>query len=195
MVMSLADIKIKIEADAKKEAEKIFENARLEADKIQKDADAEIQKIDASYIERFNTEKPEILKRREIVANLDVKKIMLGAQQDLIALAFNEALKTLASLPADKYLAFCEALLEKAVETGDEFLLVSPKEKNLNEEWLKRYNEKHKTSLSLEKSASPFSGGFILRKGDIDTNCVFDMLITWSREDIEADVAKRLFSE
>lgn len=193
--MSLADIKVKIEADAKLEAEKILEIAKEKADEVRKAAEAEVSKIESTYSDRFSAEKPEVLKRREIVANLDVKKIMLGARQDLISHAFDGALHEMANLPAEKYVDFCEKLLEKAVDTGKETLFVSAKEKNLNEEWLNKYNEKHKTSLAFDKAASFISGGFILRKGDIDTNCSFDMLIKWVREDIEADVAKRLFSE
>jgi V/A-type H+-transporting ATPase subunit E len=193
--MSLADIKVKIEADAKLEAEKILEVAKVKADEVRKAAEAEVSKIESSYSDRFSAEKPEVLKRREIVANLDVKKIMLGARQDLISHACDGALHEMANLPAERYVDFCEKLLEKAVDTGKETLFVSAKEKNLNEEWLNKYNEKHKTSLTFDKATSPISGGFILRKGEIDTNCSFDMLIKWVREDIEADVAKRLFSE
>ncbi|MEA4876354.1 MAG: V-type ATP synthase subunit E family protein [Aminobacterium sp.] len=193
--MSLADIKVKIEADAKLEAEKILEVAKEKADEVRKAAEAEVSKIESSYSDRFSAEKPEVLKRREIVANLDVKKIMLGARQDLISHAFDGAWHEMANLPAERYVDFCEKLLEKAVDTGKETLFVSAKEKNLNEEWLNKYNEKHKTSLAFDKAASFISGGFILRKDDIDTNCSFDMLIKWVREDIEADVAKRLFSE
>lgn len=193
--MSLADIKVKIEADAKLEAEKILEVAKEKADEVRKAAEAEVSKIESSYSDRFSAEKPEVLKRREIVANLDVKKIMLGARQDLISHAFDGAWHEMANLPAERYVDFCEKLLEKAVDTGKETLFVSAKEKNLNEEWLNKYNEKHKTSLTFDKATSPISGGFILRKGEIDTNCSFDMLIKWVREDIEADVAKRLFSE
>jgi V/A-type H+-transporting ATPase subunit E len=195
MVMSLADIKVKIEADAQKEAEKILEDARLKVKEIETVTEGEASKIESFYANRFSTEKPEVFNRRGIVANLDVKKILLGAKQDLITEAFGESLKILASLLEEKYLAFCEKLLEQASESGDEKVLVSPKEKYLNGEWLKKYNGKHKTSLTLEAVQIPMSGGFILRKGDIDTNCSWDMLIMWIREEIEADVAKRLFSE
>ncbi|WP_286846635.1 MULTISPECIES: V-type ATP synthase subunit E [Aminobacterium] len=193
--MSLADIKVKIEADAQKEAEKILEDARLKVKEIETVTEGEASKIESFYANRFSTEKPEVFNRREIVANLDVKKILLGAKQDLITEAFGESLRILASFPEEKYLAFCEKLLKQASESGDEKILVSPKEKYLNGEWLKKYNEKHKTSLTLETVQIPMSGGFILRKGDIDTNCSWDMLTTWIKEEIEADVAKRLFSK
>ena len=179
--MSLADIKVKIEADAQKEAEKILEDARLKVKEIETVTEGEASKIESFYANRFSTEKPEVFNRRGIVANLDVKKILLGAKQDLITEAFGESLKILASLLEEKYLAFCEKLLKQASEQD---LALFRKE-----------NGKHKTSLTLEAVQIPMSGGFILRKGDIDTNCSWDMLIMWIREEIEADVAKRLFSE
>ncbi|MBN1333116.1 MAG: V-type ATP synthase subunit E [Synergistales bacterium] len=192
--MSLADIKSKIETDAKKEAEQIIEKATGSAEEILMEADKEIQAIKENYSERFKKEEPEIANRREIVARLDVKKIELGTKQELIAESFNEAVNILASLPKQKYLDFISALLGKSMETGKEEVLVGEKEKNLNKTWLDSYNEAQKVSLTLSKEKLPISGGFILRNGDIDTNCSFDMLVSWAREDLEADVVKRLFS-
>jgi V/A-type H+-transporting ATPase subunit E len=192
--MSLADIKNKIQADANAEAEQIIENAKAQADEINKETDSRIQEIKDFYKERFNKEKPEILNRREIVAKLDVEKIELGVKQSLIQNAFDEALKSLTSLSKDKYLGFVEALLDQAVETGQEEILLGESEKKITKEWINTYNDKKGKKLVLSKDKLPISGGFVLRNGNISTNCSFEMLLNWIREDLEADVVKRLFS-
>jgi V/A-type H+-transporting ATPase subunit E len=192
--MSLADIKSKIEADARTESDLILQKAREQVEGILAKSAEQIEALDASYAERFKKEEPEILNRREIVARLDVNKIDLDAKRELIAMAFDEAVKVLSSMPKEKYLEFVKVLLEKAVETGKEVIYLPEKDKNITKAWLDVYNQEHKTSLTIAKERVAISGGFILRNEDIDTNCSYDMLVSWIREDLEADVVKRLFS-
>lgn len=192
--MSLAEIKKKIEADAQEESGKILEEARSMVESINSDADGEIRKIEESYSERFRKEQPEIPRRREIVAGLDVKKIELGVKQTAISDSFSQALSLLSDLPGEEYLSLVESLLLKATESGDETVVISAKEKHITQEWLAGFNEKHGKKLVLDEEKRPISGGFIMKKGKIETNCSWDMLIRWVRDDIEADVAKRLFS-
>ena len=63
--MSLADIKIKIESDARVEAGKISEKTRGNIEAIKKNASDEIKKMENGYTDRFKKEQPEILRRRE----------------------------------------------------------------------------------------------------------------------------------
>lgn len=192
--MSLAEIKTKIEMDAREEAGKILEKARSQVAAISSEADGEIRNIEGNYEDRFQKEQPEILRRREIVAGLDVKKIELGVKQDSISAAFQGALAELQSLPEGRYLLFVEMLLNEAVETGKETIIVSASEKYITSGWIAEYNKKNDKSISLSDEKRSIAGGFILQQGDIETNCSWDMLVRWIRDDIEADVAKRLFS-
>jgi V/A-type H+-transporting ATPase subunit E len=192
--MSLAEIKKKIETEARKEADAILAAASAEAEKIKKETDREIKAIEASYAERFNSEQPEILRRRKIVASLDVNRIELGVKQQAISDSFSEAVNLMANLPGDKYLALAEKLLLKAVETGEEVLQTGAGGKHITGEWLSKFNEKHGKKLTLGDSRIDASGGFILKNGNIETNCTWEMLVRWIKDDLEAEVAKRLFS-
>lgn len=193
--MSLAEIKTKIEADARAEAQAILDKARDQADRIRAEADEQILKIEKTYGDRFAKEQPEILRRREIVAGLDVKKIELGVKQKAISNSFDGAVEQLKALPSEKAAAFIENLLGKAVQTGTETIFVGEEEKLITKEWLSEYNTRKKTSLILSGEPRDISGGFILSEGDIETNCSWDMLVRWIRDDIEADVVQRLFSD
>lgn len=194
--MSLADIKKKIEADAGAEARKILDRAKEQAAQIAAEADREIKEIRSSYEERFKAEEPEILRRREIVANLDVKKISLGARQQLIDEVYRGALEKLSSLPSEKYLSFMENMLNGSVKEGDELVVtVGKDERYITQDWLKGYNERHRTNLSLSDVKAPISGGFVLSRDNVSENASFEMLVRWLRDDLEADVVKRLFSE
>lgn len=192
--MSLADIKNKIESDARREAEEIVLKAKKQAASIASASEKQIHEIEEELVKRLEKDGPEIFRRREVVARLDVKKVVLGAKQKLIDQAFEQALDELITLEKKKYLAFCTKLLTKASRTGDETVLLGRNEKHLDASWVDEFNEKHSSHLVLEEERLPIRAGFILRRGEIDINCSFEMLIRSLREELEKDVVTRLFS-
>ncbi|MDR2528525.1 MAG: V-type ATP synthase subunit E [Synergistaceae bacterium] len=192
--MSLADIKAKISAEAQAQVKAIESENDARVAEVNKKSDAEVKTLQSSYKERFSREEPEIFRRREIVAGLDSNKLELGMKQRLIGEAFEGALRALTDLPQEKYLSFVKALLEKAVVTGEEELLVGKGERYIDGAWLDSYNASHQTRLSFSGDRLPISGGFLLKNGKININCSWDMLIGAIRPEIEPDVVKRLFS-
>lgn len=82
--MSLADIKAKIEADAKAEADDIIGRFKEQAEDTSKAVKAEIEKLRVIAEKKIEIEKTEILRRRKIVANLDVGKIELGDRKSVV---------------------------------------------------------------------------------------------------------------
>lgn len=193
--MSLAQITDKIERDARDEAEGILARAREQEDGIKKETEKEIKRIESSAAERFDKERPEIFKRREIVARLDVGKIRLGAERHLISDVYDEALSRLGNLGEDEYIAFCERLLKKAVESGDEEIELSSSEKFLDAEWLEAFNKANGFRLVMSEKRGNFSGGFILSHERIAVNCTWEMLIRAASERMENEVVHRLFSD
>jgi V/A-type H+-transporting ATPase subunit E len=193
--MSLAQITKKIEREARDEAEKILSGAREEESGVKRDIDAEVRRLGESARERFEKERPEIFKRREIVAKLDVGKIHLDAQRKLISEVYAEGLGRLAGLDKAPYTAFCEKLLKKAAESGDEAIEFSKGEKYLDAAWLDAFNKKNGTRITLSDRRGDFSGGFMLNKGRIAVNCTWEMLIQAASERMESEVVRRLFPE
>jgi V/A-type H+-transporting ATPase subunit E len=191
--MALADIRKKIEQDAANEAERLLDQARKQADALNKEADAEVSKGEAYYEGLYKAEAPEIYRRAEIVAGLDVKKYMLGAKQKLIGDSYDAALENLCRLSDDKYLAFMGKLLDQAVRSGDEELLIGPGEKRINQAWITKYNETKGKKLTIAAEKADIKGGFILRSGKISENCSLETLVRWLKDDLESDVVKRLF--
>jgi len=192
--MSLSDIKAKIEADARAEAGEILAAAQAHVDVIKRETEEEIRRMAALQKARLEKENPEILRRREIVAKLDVNKDDLSARRGLIDEAFEAAKAKMAGMDGDGVKRFTEILLAQAVETKDESLVVGKGEKNLNADWLKAYNEKSGSNLKMSEEKAPIIGGFILRRGLVDVNCSWEMLIRTAREELEAETVKRLFS-
>ncbi|MBR1439458.1 MAG: hypothetical protein IJ587_13090, partial [Synergistaceae bacterium] len=137
---------------------------------------------------------PEVLRRREIVAELDAKRIDLGVKQQLMGEAFEAALQQMTAMAPDKYVKFADKLLAQASSTGKEVVFVGKNEKHLDQRWLDGFNASHNTTLTLSAERLPISGGFVLRNDRIDTNCSWDMLIADARADIETELVKRLFA-
>ena len=184
--MSLADIKARISAEAQDQVRAIeAENNALVAD-IEKKAAGEAKAIRDSYGERLAREEPEVLKRREIVAGLDAKKVDLGVRQDLVNESFAASLRQMSEMPRDKYVAFANALLKKAIRTKSA-------EKDLDKAWLDGFNSANQASLTLSSERLPIAGGFVLRDDRVDVNCSWNMLLEDIRSDIESEVVKKLF--
>jgi V/A-type H+-transporting ATPase subunit E len=191
--MSLAQITEKIERDARDEAEKILGTARERENDIKKDAEREVRSLEDSAQARFDKERPEIFKRREIVARLDVDKLHLGVRRKLIQDVFDAALERLANLDRNEYLGFCERLLSEAASEGDGVLEVSSKEKYIDQEWLNSFNARNGRKILLSNNRQDFLGGFVLSRGRICVNCSWEMLMRSAQERLEPEVVKRLF--
>jgi V/A-type H+-transporting ATPase subunit E len=191
--MSLAQITEKIEQDARLEADKILAAAREREDEVKRIAEREVKNLEDAANARFGKERPEIFKRREIVARLDVNKLHLGAQRKLIQDVFDAGLERLKGLGQDEYLAYCTRLLKEATSTGEEVMEISKGEKYIDREWLEDFNSKNAKKITLSEKRQDFSGGFVLNNGRISVNCSWEMLMRAAQEKLEAEVVKRLF--
>ena len=192
--MALADIKAKIKADSQAQIKALEAENDAKVREISRKVNAEIKAVQDSYAARLAKEEPEVLKRREIVAELDAKRVDLGVRQRLMSEAFAASLKQMVEMNPDKYVKFADKLMAQAVTTGHEVVYVGKNERHLDQRWLDGYNASHQTSLTLSPERLPIAGGFILRNDKIDTNCSWEMLIADARADIESEVVKRLFS-
>ncbi len=191
--MSLAQLTEKIKNDAYREAEEVLAKARSKASEIIEHANKENAAVKESFEKRFEEEMPKHFKRREIVANIDVKKRKLLSKRTLIQDVFDEALNKMKAFNKEDYLELCNSLLKKSVVTGDEEVLIGENEKFVDEAWINAYNKKNNTNLILSKEIANISGGFILKRDKIRTNCSWDMLIQVAQEKKESEVVKRLF--
>ncbi|HON33806.1 MAG: V-type ATP synthase subunit E [Thermovirgaceae bacterium] len=191
--MSLADIKAKIETDARNEAKEILGQYRAQADEILAGARRESEMLGKKLQERISHEEGEVRKRKAIVADLEVRKLMLGAKRELVDLVYKKAMEILSSLPRDRYVGFMTKLLGSPEVSGDEEVFLCKGERTLDQKWLDEVNAQKKSNLTLSQERVHGSGGFVLRKGRIDINCTWDVLLSRVREDMEAEVVDRLF--
>lgn len=197
--MSLEKIIERIQRDAKAETDKILSQASATADKIINDAHREADAIRTREIENAKKEAEQRKQRIISSANLEMRKNILSEKQKAIDSAFNTALNMLRDMRDEEYKKIIKDMIIKNVQTGDEEIILSKRDKErLGKRLVDEINEQlskdmKRGNLKLADEVRDMSGGFILRRGEIELNSSFDSLFKALREDLEAEVSKILF--
>lgn len=190
--MSKEAIVEKIISDGQKKVDAILKEAREKADEILAEAAGECKSYYDQSVYDTNTMVDDIIARGKTVAELDAKKLQLGAKAKILDAVFSGALEKLRSLDKKAYKGLLLSMLSNA-EDGDE-VIISARENNiLTAADIKEYAAKRGIKLSLAKELGDFDGGLMLRGKGIDKNFTFEVEVALLRDEIEMDIAKELF--
>ncbi len=159
--------------------------------KAQADADAQVADFKSGLKAEYN----EILRRGEVVANLDAKKILMSAKSKAVDNLFQKTLEQLALLDKKKYLAIIENLLKKYAEDGDIVIISSQDKGKITQKFVDDIAKNMGIKLSLAKDFGSFNGGVILAGKNSDKNLSFDMELLQLREECETQISSMLFEE
>ena len=194
-------------------------NAEQVVEKILSDARSQAEKITAEASEKASTQESETQSKLAIfrkesatlaesaandrklqmlaTARMSVQKQQLAVKAKLLDEVFVQAREQIANMPDDQYKELISSLMTKAVETGDEEVLVGKDEKRIDNSLIKQINRSlgtgFKGNLILSQSSANISGGFILRRGKIQINVSTDVLLDQVREATEMELSKSLF--
>lgn len=119
---------------------RIAQDARTEADATLAQARAQAEEIAARYEKQATSEAEAILQKgtqaaiqREerlgSVAQLEARKLTLGARQEMVGRAFEKALEQLCALPEEAYVTLLAQLAVQATRTGREQVILSQKDR------------------------------------------------------------------
>jgi len=135
------------------------------------------------------------------MAQLENRKAVLQAKQQIIDEVFERAKTSLQNMPDEKYKSLIESMLLKSDLSGNEELIISEHDRNrITPEFIQKINDTLKGmgkegNLRISKTFGNMIGGFILKSQDLEINCTFDSLIDMEREELETEIAKILFEE
>jgi len=193
-------ITMRIRSDAKEESEALLAEARREVEEMLKDYEKEAVKQAEETARRGELQADEHYKRRESVMELEARKKVLEAKQEMLDMAFSRVPDVITSLPDDMYIEFLSRLAARHTRTGMEQIL-------LTKDDLGKYGVKvlllangllaaegKPAALSLADEAADINGGLILREGDVEVNCTIDTVLHFIREELSGEVADVLFS-
>ena len=187
----MADATAAAEAERKEAAAKV---AAIEAE-AQKTAAARREQILAQAAKKAAEQKRRILG----AAQLEARKELLSVKQQLIEEAFQQSLQELSNLELDAYQVVLRDLLLAVVETGNETIYLSPRDRErIPARFWEEINRALKAAgkegrLTLSGETRDIQGGFILESGGVEINCSFASLLEMQRDELEPAVAKILF--
>jgi vacuolar-type H+-ATPase subunit E/Vma4 len=184
--MSIEGIQIRIMEDAKKEAQSIVDQANKEAKSIDeanmKEAEQYFEKKLKLLEERYSRE----MERTILSRRLALRKKLLDARQKWMAKAFQDAYQDLVRQDLDEYKDLMIELIGKVSLHKDEEIIFGTKgDEKLLSQIVGELNRKHKGNFTLSKERRDFPWGFILRRGNVETNVSIDSLFRYKRNDLE----------
>ena len=194
--------------NAKEVIDKILAEAKTEADAIRAEAQSKLSdesdrsnaKLDSYKKETdilAKEQAQETTSRMLAAARMDMKKEHVQAKAGLIDEVFEKAKERVNSLPDQQYQELINSLMIKAVETGDEEVVVGKNESRIDQNVIKSVNRKlgpgFKGNLRLAGDKADIDGGFILRRGKIQINASTEVLMAQAREELVMELACQLF--
>ena len=196
--------------DAEQVVEKILSEANTEAEKITSQAQAGATQQESeleSELAGYRQETQELAakaaadkkSRMLATARMDIRKEILAAKVGLVNEVFAKAGEKIKAMGDDEYRSLVSGLMQKAVETGDEEVVIGAGEKRIDEKFIKNVNRQlgpgFKGNLRLSNETAGIAGGFILRRGKIQINVSTDVLLERAKEELEIELTKELFGE
>ncbi len=190
--MNYQEIVDKILETSHIEVARIKDNAKKQCDDIAANTDKEIAAIAEKTELDSKAMRAEILARRITVADLDVKKILLNAKQEVIDEVYESAKSKLKSLPAAEYKKLIEGMLIAAATDGDEVRISKEDSKAITAAFVKKIADKKGIKLTLAVD-DKVDGGIVLRGKSCDKNMTIDLEVAAVKLLTETEVSKRLF--
>jgi len=186
--------------------EKILSDAKAEADKIKNQAQAKQSQQQAETdkrLDEYRKQTEALAKKagadaREQVlsaARMELAKENLAEKAKIFDEVFVEAQQQLKKLGDDEYRKLMVKLMAGAIETGDEEVIIDANEKRIDQSLIDQVNSQKKSNLKLSGQKENIGGGFILKRGKIKNNLSLAVLLGQAREQLEIELAGKLFAK
>lgn len=132
-------------------------------------------------------------------ANLQVRDMKLSAKIEVLNNIFNAAVEELSRMTGGELLNFIKNTILLLDIDGDEEIIVGEDENRVTTEFINEINKELKSNgklgkIKLSNERRKIKGGYILAKNGIEINNTFESRVKSLRDDMEAEVAKVLFS-
>lgn len=192
--------------------DKILAEAHAEAEKIRREAEerqaAEQSRFDEQMAEfreqteqmaaqAAQAEKAQLL----ALARMEAAKDYLREKAKILDEVFARSRRRIQELPDDEYRELMARLLLEAVEAGDEQVVAGQDDSRIDSKLVNEVNSrlkaqgKGKGGLSLSQEKHHLGGGFLLKRGRIQTNVTTDVLVDQARNDLEIELSDELFKD
>ena len=181
----------KIISDAENKAGNVIHDAEVYAVSINEQAESWAKSYSEEQEKQLKNETREIIERRKIVAELDVRKEILKTKQQILDEVFVKAEQKLSQIDKKTYLKIVLEKIEEFADNGDEVVL--SKDGVLSAKDLESSAVFKDKKLSIAKIQGKFIGGVMLIGKTSDKDLTFHEIISVEKEKAAHVLAKRLF--
>ena len=206
--MSIEKITSTILDEAKEVEREALEEARQQCDQIIEEAQKKAQAHMEAMVKKGHEEKEKIILRRQSVASIDSKKVLLEKKQEIIKECFDESITRITNLPREEYIDYLVQVGINSEMYGG-LLTFNEKEKTtiapevikrLNEateeKRLEKYGERpYSESFTLNEVSEPITGGFWIRYRLTYADNTVGTQVDFARTEMAAEVSRMLFEE
>ncbi len=185
--------------DANARAESIKADARDKAKAVENEAREKASRKEEQILDQAKKDAEEQKRRIIGVAQLEARKDLLAAKQEMIGKAFEAALEQLLNLDDRAYFSMIHDMLLEYVETGTETVMFSAGDlERIPDNFWQEINQAlvkqgKKGELKLSDEPRDIRGGFVLQAEGVEINCSFESLLEMKRDELEPEVAAVLF--
>ena len=186
-----------IEADAQAKADEILAAAAQKCAEIKEQYEEKAAKL---YTEKVREGVKACQDKEDSalrISSMEAKKSILSVKQEMVSRSFAAAGEKIINLPKEQYVAFLAKLASQASVTGDEEIILNARDRNaIGKDVVDAANAAVSGGrMTLSESTGDFSGGLILKRGNVEANCTVELLVDLKRGDLSAKLAKVLFSD
>lgn len=176
----------KILADANAEANQIIQKAQKEADAALETANQAAEKKRNALLLLAQAEVEKVISKEISGAEIQARKTILQVKQECLEDTLSAVKQRFLSLEGKEYETVILSMLAKA-EKGEE-IVFSAKDRDALQAVV---TEK---GYVVSQETREISGGFIVKKGNIEYNYTFEAILAIEREEFEKIVAEILFA-
>lgn len=198
--MPLEDILNRIGDESSRAVREIGEDAEARTGKRLDEARAEAQSRASVILDNAKAEAVKVENMAKTRADAKRRQLLLKEKQALIEAVFAKASDLLASLPVSEYRDMVLNSVAGSAE-GNETVVFGPEDKDrLGGEFAHDLNRRLSSdgkvgAVRVEFAQKSLGGGYLLLSGGVSDNATFPALMKRFRDELEIDVAKRLFAE
>ena len=186
----------RIDGDTQSQLDRVNAEAQEKADAITAQYRAQSEREAAELDARSRRAAAEREERLVSVAQMEARKVLLAARQQMVDQAFDRALSKLCALPDGEYVETVAQLLLQAAPDGRGQVIFAPETRErIGAAAVARANELlgEKGKLTLSPETRPMRGGFLLSNGSVEVNGTFETLVRLRRGELAGEVARELF--
>lgn len=184
-----------IKQEATENAEKIISEANKTANEILAEAKKAADEKTKAALATEKAERDAVINKAKSAAELQKRRDLLCAKQEIITEIIEKAKKTLSSLPDKEYFELLIKLVKK-YETGQEGVLALGANdlKRVPSDFEESLKKASENKLTLSKEPINIKNGFLLLYGGIDINLSFDSLFDENLEELTDKVSAIVFA-